>query len=128
MYDMLNIINKMSIISFVYKWTNKIDGRYYIGRHTGTLDDGYISSSYVLNPLVEQELLLPESQRQWQRDILSKGSSEQMAIAEILQLKKHKAVDDLLCLNQTNGSGKIVFKDSVDVKPKYRIKDILEQI
>jgi hypothetical protein len=51
-----------------------------------------------------------------------------MAIAEILQLKKHKAVDDLLCLNQTNGSGKIVFKDSVDVKPKYRIKDILEQI
>lgn len=115
-------INKMSIISFVYKWTNTKDGRYYIGRHTGTLDDGYISSSLVLNPLVESN---PE---EWTRDILSKGSSEQMAIAEILQLKKHKAVDDPLCLNQTNGHGKIVFKDTADVKPKYRIKELLEQI
>lgn len=30
--------------SFVYKWTNIKSGRFYIGKHKGTPDDGYISS------------------------------------------------------------------------------------
>jgi hypothetical protein len=31
--------------SFVYIWTNKTNGRKYVGYHKGTLDDGYISST-----------------------------------------------------------------------------------
>ena len=30
--------------AFIYKWTNKTNGKYYIGYHKGTPDDGYISS------------------------------------------------------------------------------------
>jgi hypothetical protein len=30
--------------SFVYKWTNINTGKFYIGKHKGTPDDGYISS------------------------------------------------------------------------------------
>jgi hypothetical protein len=30
--------------SFVYKWTNINTGKFYIGKHKGTIDDGYISS------------------------------------------------------------------------------------
>lgn len=30
--------------AFVYKWTNKENGMYYIGKHKGTDNDGYISS------------------------------------------------------------------------------------
>ena len=43
--------------SFVYKWTNDVNGKVYIGKHKGTPDDGYISSgrafldSYHAHPL-----------------------------------------------------------------------------
>jgi len=30
--------------AFVYKWTNKDNGMYYIGKHKGADNDGYISS------------------------------------------------------------------------------------
>ena len=30
--------------AFVYKWTHKQTGKFYIGKHKGTPDDGYISS------------------------------------------------------------------------------------
>jgi len=30
--------------AFVYKWTNKNNGMYYIGKHKGADNDGYISS------------------------------------------------------------------------------------
>lgn len=29
---------------FVYKWTNRINGKMYIGSHAGTIDDGYVGS------------------------------------------------------------------------------------
>ena len=34
----------MTYESFVYKWTNINTGKFYIGKHLGTPDDGYISS------------------------------------------------------------------------------------
>lgn len=42
--------------SFVYRWTNTINGKIYIGKHKGAIDDGYIGSgksfitSYNANP------------------------------------------------------------------------------
>ncbi len=38
------IIRIMKTNSFVYKWTHLENGKCYIGKHTGTEDDGYISS------------------------------------------------------------------------------------
>lgn len=31
-------------IGFIYEWTNTINGRKYIGKHKGTVDDGYIGN------------------------------------------------------------------------------------
>lgn len=50
---------------FVYKWTNKENGKFYIGSHYGKVDDGYIGSgvwfrrSYDLDPTkFERQILL----------------------------------------------------------------------
>ena len=34
---------------FVYKWTDNKTGMCYIGKHRGTVDDGYVSSSTIFN-------------------------------------------------------------------------------
>lgn len=54
----------MNYESFVYKWTNIENGKFYIGKHMGTPDDGYISSGrsfldcYWKNPfLFKREIL-----------------------------------------------------------------------
>ena len=33
-------------LGFVYKWTDSTNGMYYIGRHKGSPDDGYIGSGF----------------------------------------------------------------------------------
>ena len=40
---------------FVYEWINKKNGKWYIGSHKGTPDDGYISSSKPLNKAISEE-------------------------------------------------------------------------
>lgn len=109
-------------MAFVYKWTHKQTGKWYIGKHSGAEDDGYICSSFLVKPMIE------EAPNDWERTILTRGSWEQMGIAEILHLKKTDAVNNPQSLNQTNGSGKIVFKDRIaSSKPKVSIRAILEQ-
>jgi rRNA processing protein Gar1 len=39
----------MKFESFVYKWTHNETKKCYIGKHKGTIDDGYISSSKEFN-------------------------------------------------------------------------------
>lgn len=34
----------MNYSGFVYEWTNKLDGKKYLGSHKGTIDDGYTGS------------------------------------------------------------------------------------
>ncbi len=95
---------------------------FYIGRHTGTEDDGYICSSELVRPLIEAR------PKEWQREILETGTFEQMEIAEILHLKRCNAVDNPMCLNQTNGKGKIVFKQPpYTVRSRISIRKLLEQ-
>jgi hypothetical protein len=49
-------MSSQSYDGFVYKWTNKTNGKFYIGSHYGRTDDGYIGSgiyfrrAYKLNP------------------------------------------------------------------------------
>jgi len=50
--------------AFVYKWINIDTGKYYIGKHKGTIDDGYISSGkaflqvYNVNPALFKRIIL----------------------------------------------------------------------
>ena len=39
---------------FVYKWMNKTNGKWYIGSHKGTPDDGYIGSGLMFRSAVEK--------------------------------------------------------------------------
>ena len=112
----------MEEYGFVYMWYDKKHKRYYVGSHWGKENDGYICSSFLVKPMIE------EAPNDWERTILARGSWETMGIAEILHLKKTDAVNNPQSLNQTNGSGKIVFKDRIaSSKPKVSIRAILEQ-
>lgn len=87
---------------FVYIWTCD-DNRYYIGSHQGTIDDGYISSSRILNN---------EDLTRWTREIVAQGEISDMRKLEEELLSELNAVNDPLCINQANGGGsKIVFKE-----------------
>ena len=39
---------------FVYEWTNILNGKKYIGSHTGTIDDGYIGSGKVFQRAIKK--------------------------------------------------------------------------
>jgi hypothetical protein len=57
--------------AFVYKWTNVKTGKYYIGKHKGTEDDGYISSG---KSFLSAYVLEPEHFR---REILFRGTDKE---------------------------------------------------
>ena len=44
----------MYMTGFVYKWTNKINGKWYIGSRKGTIDDGYRHSSQIMRAAEEK--------------------------------------------------------------------------
>lgn len=56
--------------AFIYKWTNKTTGKYYIGYHKGTPDDGYISSGKTFLAAYEKD---PDN---FYREILLFGKKE----------------------------------------------------
>lgn len=39
---------------FVYLWVNRNNGKWYIGSHAGTLDDGYVGSGKVFQRAVKK--------------------------------------------------------------------------
>ena len=39
---------------FVYKWVNKINGKWYLGSHEGKISDGYIGGGIVFNRAVKK--------------------------------------------------------------------------
>lgn len=54
---------------FVYKWTNSVNGKWYIGSHRGNPDDGYISSSKIL-----EQAMSKYGMEQFTRAILYTGT------------------------------------------------------
>ena len=84
--------------AFVYKWTNIITHKKYIGYHKGTEDDGYISSSRYFN---EEYVKRPEN---FKREILAKGSIQDMIMIETTLLKDVNAAKSIEYYNQSNGS------------------------
>lgn len=41
-------------IGFVYMWINKLNGKKYIGKHKGKIEDGYIGSGTIFKQAVEK--------------------------------------------------------------------------
>ena len=56
--------------AFIYKWTNKTNGKYYIGYHKGSPTDGYISSGKTFLAAYEKD---PDN---FYREILLFGKKE----------------------------------------------------
>ena len=63
--------------AFVYKWTDSINNKFYVGFHKGTPDDGYTHSSYVWPRFSMNNI--PEGVS---REIIATGSWEEMAQLE----------------------------------------------
>ena len=83
---------------FIYKITNKINGRFYIGMHTGLPDDGYFGSGKRIKAEIKK----------YGRENFIKEILEVCSSRETLILREKEIVnDDLLnnhhCLNLKNG-------------------------
>lgn len=88
---------------FVYKTTNKLNGRFYIGKHITTdLDDGYMGSGVRLLQAMEQC-----GRENFKRQILFKAKDEMLLNqAEKVCIKSTLANDRRRrCYNVVNGGG-----------------------
>jgi hypothetical protein len=104
--------------SFVYKWTHLPTGKWYIGSRTAKgchPEDGYISSSLIIKPLIKQ------NPTEWEREIIKTGTPEEMVILETTLLKSLDAKNDLMSFNQHNGDGKFT-RTGVVVPLETRMK------
>lgn len=96
--------------AFVYKWTNLTNGKFYIGYHKGSLNDGYISSSY--NEMFWDDFNNPEMV--WEREILFMGSKNDCLFEEQKILRKYD-LKDSKHYNNAKGA-QIIFTDDVLLK------------
>jgi len=108
--------------SFVYKWTNLSNGKFYIGYHKGSLDDGYVSSSQ--NNLFWEDFNNPEMI--WVREILHVGDKEECLFVEQKILKGCDLKDENV-YNNARGS-QIIFTDDVRLKMSNSSKKRWENI
>jgi hypothetical protein len=93
--------------AFVYRWVNLTNGKFYIGYHKGSLDDGYISSSH--SKLFWDDF--NKSEMIWEREILFIGSKNDCLFEEQKILKGYDLKDSKL-YNNARGS-QIIFTDDV---------------
>lgn len=88
-------MSKTRDIGFVYKWTNSVNNKYYIGSHKGHVTDGYIGSGLIFRNAVRKYGI-----KHFKREILYVGidyrSTEEMI------LKQHNAASDNLSYNMKN--------------------------
>lgn len=104
--------------SFVYKWIHLPTGKWYIGSRTAKgchLEDGYISSSQLIKPLITQ------NPTEWKREIIKTGSPEEMIKLETTLLESLDAKHNPMSFNQHNGDGKFTrtgVKVSKDTRKK----------
>lgn len=107
--------------AFVYIWRDKVGPRFYIGKHKGTVDDGYVCSS---------KFMLPEYQERPQdfsRRILAWGSDEEMMSLEerLLTLRKEhfgvRYYNRMVSYGNFGVSGELngSYKDGRSSNPEY---------
>lgn len=83
---------------FVYKWSNKVNNKWYIGSHKGSLDDGYIGSGYQFNLALKKYGI-----ESFTREILYEGDDYREVETQILT--KLNAKDDKMSYNVVNSGG-----------------------
>lgn len=76
----------------MYKWTNLTNGRWYVGSHSGTVDDGYIGSGKVFKSAIKKYGI-----HNFKRDILYVG--EDFIDQENYYLKLWNAAEDINSYN-----------------------------
>lgn len=105
-------------IAYIYKWTHIPTNKWYIGSRTKENchpDDGYICSSKIVKPLIEQA---PE---EWSREILYTGGKNEMRALEGNILSSLDAKNNAQSFNQDNGDGNFVlWQHSEDTKKKMK--------
>lgn len=98
---------------FVYKWTNTVNGRWYIGSHKGTIDDGYRHSSKVLEAAEYKY-----GQDKFVREVLYAGDydADNIRLVEGEYLSKYGAAKNPESYNQTNIIGTDCHSDEANRK------------
>src|SRR5579859_2478352 len=74
---------------FIYHWTNNINGKRYVGRHEGSIDDGYIGSGVAFTRAIKKYGI-----ENFTRTILEECSSEMLKDREQYYLDLYNAAYD----------------------------------
>lgn len=104
---------------FVYKWTNTINGKWYIGSHKGTTDDGYRHSSIILKRAEKKYGI-----KNFVREILFEGDykKDNIKSVEADYLNMYNASNNLMSYNLSNITGPNCFNNSIREKISKTMK------
>lgn len=90
----------MTYEAFVYEWTNMVNGKKYIGYHTGSIYDGYDTSA------TSEEMNEAFAQGHLKREIIEYGTTQDMIALERKMLLEVDAKNNPQYYNKSNGGGK----------------------
>lgn len=84
---------------FIYLTTNKVNGKKYIGQHTGSIDDDYVGSGKLLRRAIKKY-----GKKNFTREILAIAEDQEaLDILERFYIEKHNAVGSEQFYNLTIG-------------------------
>ena len=84
---------------FIYITTNKVNGKKYIGQHTGSLNDEYVGSGELLKRAIKKH-----GKENFVREILAIAEDkEALDVLEKYYIEKHNAIANSLFYNLTEG-------------------------
>ena len=86
--------------AFVYRFTNIVDGKKYLGYHTGNEHDGYVTSA------TSEEMEEAFAKGRMKREIIEYGTTQDMIALERKMLLEDDAMNNSQYYNKTNGGGK----------------------
>lgn len=75
-------------MNFVYITTNKINGKQYVGSHSGDISDGYLGSGKILKYAIKKY-----GRENFERKIIRECLPEENLILEEKYIKKYKTLD-----------------------------------
>lgn len=112
-------INKDKKYHFIYKTTNLVNGKYYIGMHsTSNLKDGYLGSGKYLRNSIKKY-----GKENFEIEILEYCVSREILVTREKEIVNDVLLEDVLCMNlKTGGSGGFSYKDSENGRLHANIK------